>query len=163
MQEEESQNFYQQCDYKILPPQAINVEAAKHYWKSTPSLQDMPINSIIAVPCNGESFKLPANGRVEVKGYALPQGDQGPVKKVEVSVDDGRTWQDAQISDESKRGGKWSWVLWTAVVTLAKGKNRRILSRAIDAGGNTQNPNPVWNLRGVGYNGYGESRDLMVQ
>ena len=163
VQEEESKNFYQQYDYKILPPQAIDAETAKQYWHITPGLQDMPVNSIIAAPRNGDKIKLPPSGKVEIKGYALPYGDQGPVRKVEVSTNDGRTWVDASISEESKQGGKWSWVLWTAVVPLTKGEKKRILSRAIDAGGNTQDPDPVWNLRGVGYNGYGESRDLMVQ
>ena len=163
VQEEESENFYQQYDYKILPPQAVDAETAKQYWHITPGLQDMPVNSIIAAPRNGEVVKLPRSGKIEVKGYALPYGDQGPVRKVEVSTDDGRTWIDATISDASTRLGKWTWVLWTAVIPLAKGEKKRILSRAIDAGGNTQNPDPVWNLRGVGYNGYGESRDLTIR
>lgn len=163
VQEEESKNFYQQYDYKILPPQAVDADSAKQYWHITPGLQDMPANSIIAIPQTEETITLPSSGKFEVQGYALPYGDQGPVTKVEVSTDDGRTWLDATISEESKSGGKWSWVLWTATVPLSKGKGKRILSRAIDAGGNTQEPNPVWNLRGVVYNGYGESRDLTVK
>lgn len=163
MQEKESDNFYQQYDYKILPPQAIDAEAAKQYWQITPGLQDMPINSIVAIPRNGEIITLPSDGKIQVKGYALPYGDQGPVTKVEVSTDEGETWVDAKISEESKRGGKWSWALWTASVKLSRGKEKRIFSRAFDAGGNTQNPNPSWTLRGVGYNGYGESRNLIVQ
>ena len=163
VQEEESDNFYQKYDYKILPPQAIDAEAAKQYWHITPGLQDMPVNSIVAIPQNEEIITLPPDGKLEVKGYALPYGDQGPVTKVEVSTDDGKTWIDARISEESKRGGKWSWVLWTASVKLSRGKEKRIFSRAIDAGGNTQDPNPPWTLRGVGYNGYGESRNLTIQ
>ena len=163
MQEKESDNFYQQYDYKILPPQAIDAEAAKQYWHITPGLQDMPVNSIVARPQNKETITLPPDGRFEVKGYALPYGDQGPVTKVEVSTDDGKSWIDATISEESKTGGKWSWVLWTASVKLSTGIGKRILSRAIDAGGNTQDPNPAWTLRGVGYNGYGESRNLTIQ
>ena len=162
VQEEESKNFYQQHDYKILPPQAVDAEAAKEYWHITQSLQDMPVNSIIASPRNDEVITLRPNGTYEVKGYALPCGDQGPVRKVEVSIDNGNTWLDAKLSDESKRGGKWSWVLWSIVVILSKGKGKKILSRAIDAGGNTQDPRPTWNLRGVAYNGYGESRNLTI-
>lgn len=163
VQEKESDNFYQQYDYKILPPQAINAEAAKQYWHITPGLQDMPVNSIVARPQNEEMITLPPDGKFEVKGYALPYGDQGPVTKVEVSTDDGETWIDAKISEESKRGGKWSWVLWAASVKLSRGEKKRIFSRAIDAGGNTQDPTPSWTFRGVGYNGYGESRNLTIQ
>lgn len=163
VQEEESDNFYQQYDYKILPPQAVDAETAKQYWHITPGLQDMPVNSIIAIPQNEEIITLPSSGNFEVRGYALPYGDQGPVTKVEVSTDHGRKWVDAKISEESKKGSKWSWALWSATVTLSKGNGRRILSRAVDAGGNTQDPHPKWNLRGVVYNGYGESRNLTIQ
>ena len=163
VQEAESTNYYQVYDYKILPPQATDAEAAKVFWHITPGLLDMPCNSIIADPQSEEEITLPSSGQIEVKGYALPYGDQGPVTKVEVSTDDGESWVDAEISEESRDKGKWSWVLWKTVVKLEKGEKRRILSRAIDAGGNTQDPNPQWNLRGVAYNGYGESRHLTVR
>lgn len=162
VQEGESSNHYQLYDYKILPPQATDAEVAKEFWHITPGLLDMPCNSIIADP-QSEEVVTSQNGQIQVRGYALPFGDQGPVTKVEVSTDEGQSWQDAVITDESKNKGKWSWVLWKATVRLEKGKKKRILSRAIDAGGNTQDPHPQWNLRGVSYNGYGESRNLTVR
>ena len=160
VQERESNNHYQLYDYKVLPPEATDAEAAKAFWHVTPGLLDMPANSVIADPQSGEAITLSNSGHLEVKGYALPCGDQGPVTKVEVSTDDGATWADAEISEESKNQGKWSWVLWRIFVKLEKGENKRILSRAIDAGGNTQDPHPKWNWRGVAYHGYGESRNL---
>lgn len=163
VQEGESNNHYQLYDYKILPPQATDAETAKEFWHITPGLLDMPCNSIIADPQSDEIVTLSSSGQLEVRGYALPCGDQGPVTKVEVSTDDGDTWIDATIDAESKHGGKWSWVLWKAVVKLEKGEKKKILSRAIDVGGNTQDPNPQWNFRGVVYNGYGESRNLIVR
>ena len=162
VQSEESQNFYQQRDYKILPPEATDKEAANKYWDIAPAIQDMPANSVIASPLNGDTVNLSAAGTVDVEGYALPKGDQGPVVKVEISVDEGRTWQTARINSSAEENGKWCWVLWKSSVKMSKGKGQRILSRATDKGGNTQNPHPQWNLRGVGYNGYGESRDVTV-
>ena len=162
VQLEESKNFYQQRDYKILPPEATDKETAAKYWDVTPAIQDMPVNSVIAVPQNGDTIKLEPDRTTLVEGYGLPQGDQGPVVKVQVSTDNGTTWQDAQIKNNDGGRGKWCWVLWNAVVKLEKGDKCRILSRAIDKGGNTQAENPQWNLRGVGYNGYGESRDLKI-
>ena len=161
VQLEESKNFYQQRDYKILPPEATNRQEAQKFWDITPAMQEMPINSVIAVPQNGDTVKLSPQGTAMIKGYALPQGDHGPVVRVEISVDNGKSWCGADIMQGVERS-KWCWVLWTAVVQLEKGQQRRILSRATDAGGNTQAKNPQWNLRGVGYNGYGESRDLTV-
>ena len=93
----ESKKVYQLYDYKIRPPQATDKKAAKKYWDVTPALQDMPVNSVIAIPETGETVKLSASGTIEVKDYALPHGDRGPVVKVEVSTDDGRTWKKAEI------------------------------------------------------------------
>ena len=143
VQSEESRNLYQRYDYKRLPPAATDMQRAKQYWDITPALQDMPINSVIAVPQNGDTIRLPPSGFIEVKGYALPQGDQGPVVKVECSVDDGLTWEMAKISSGNGIEEKWCWALWKATVQLQKGKNRRILSRATDKGGNVQSGQPV--------------------
>ena len=102
---------------------------------------------------------------IEVRGYALPQGSDGPVVKVEVSVDEGRSWKVANLDFNSvggERGGKWSWALWRVRVRVPSGEGRRVLSRATDKGGNVQCGRPVWNLRGVAYNGYGESSGLTV-
>ena len=162
VQSEESENLYQRYDYKILPPQAIDKEAASKYWDVTPALQDMPVNSVIAIPENGDTVKLSASGTAEVKGYALPQGDQGPVIKVEISTDDGGTWKDAEILTPPEEQTKWAWALWKATVRLDRGQKRRIVSRATDKGGNAQTDKPQWNLRGVAYNGLGEARDLIV-
>lgn len=80
-----------------------------------------------------------------------------------MSTDNGDTWTRAQILDGDKEQSKWSWALWQAEVRIEKGPKRRVLSRACDADGNIQNDNEgKWNLRGVAYDGYGDSRDLEV-
>jgi sulfite oxidase len=102
---------------------------------------------------------------VEVKGYALPSGADGPIVKVDVSTDGGETWAPAEIVQYEQEEGvelKWAWCLWTAKVKLEKGKERAIHSRATDASGNTQPKCTAWNFRGVGYNGYGEAFGLEV-
>ena len=138
IQSEESKNLYQRYDYKRLPPEATNKEAAKKYWDITPALQDMPVNSVIGRPQTGETIELSPSGTIEAKGYALPQGAYGPIVKVEVSVDNGRTWTVAELLSSNKES-RWSWVLWKANIRIAKGKKNSILSRATDAGGNMQN------------------------
>ncbi|KAI9760673.1 MAG: hypothetical protein M4579_001537 [Chaenotheca gracillima] len=172
----ESSNFYQQHDYKVLPPEAVDVEAAKRYWHLVPAVQDMPVNSVVAVPQTGDTVTLSKAGTVEAKGYALPGGDKGPVTRVEVSGDGGRTWTEAEVVYAPTTAGsptpnnKWAWALWRAEIKLElcppdkhkRYKVGRILSRATDTGGNKQCVCPAWNLRGVLYNGYGEARDLKV-
>ena len=143
VQLEESSNLYQRYDYKRLPPEATDKESAKQYWHKTEALQDMPINSVIAEPQNGDTVKLPPSGTIEVKGYALPQGDQGPVVKVEFSIDEGQTWAAADILSGNGLEAKWSWALWKATARIPKGENRRVLSRATDKGGNVQTGKPV--------------------
>lgn len=162
IQDHESSNVYQQRDYKVLPPDAVDTESAKKYWHETPPMYDIPINSAIAVPADGETVSLSSSGSVEVKGYAIPQGGSGPVTRVQVSGDGGDSWVDAQLNG-SDQNMKWCWVLWTANLKLAPGVQQEILSCATDAGSNSQEyEHSQWNLRGVGYCGYGRARDLTV-
>ncbi|KAB8067938.1 Oxidoreductase, molybdopterin-binding domain-containing protein [Aspergillus leporis] len=161
VQDHESSNFYQQRDYKVLPPDAVDSASAEPYWGRTPAMCDTPINSVVGVPEDGETVTLSETGTLEVKGYAVPHGADGPVTRVQVSVDEGRSWVDAEIGDSSKET-KWCWVLWRASVRVEKGAGRVILSRAFDTGGNVQQEHSQWNLRGVGYNGYGRATDLTV-
>jgi sulfite oxidase len=153
--DKESPCFYQRRDYKILPPDAVDSETANKYWDSTPAMLDIPINSTVSSPVSDTTVSLDATGYIEVRGYAVPHGDQGPVVRVQVSGDEGASWTDAEIEGGGKQGSKWSWVLWKARIKLQKGKQRKIFTKATDKGGNTQDEmRSTWNLRGVAYNGY---------
>jgi sulfite oxidase len=165
VQMQESHSYYQQHDYKILPPEADTKENAEKWWAKCDSIQDMPVNSVIGVPASKSTVHVDQDGMVEVKGYALPSGADGPIVTVDVSTDGGETWTPAEIVKYEQEEGvelKWAWCLWTAKVKLEKGKGRAIHSRATDASGNTQPKCPGWNFRGVGYNGYGEAFGLEV-
>ncbi|KAF2125332.1 sulfite oxidase-like protein [Dothidotthia symphoricarpi CBS 119687] len=164
----ESSSYYQQHDYKILPPEADSKEKAEEWWGKVSALQDMPINSVIGVPKSDSTVKRDEDGRIQVKGYALPSGAEGPITKVEVSVDGGKTWTDAELikgqdeAEATEADLRWAWTLWNAKVKVDEGKDVRVLSRATDKSGSTQAEHPVWNFRGVGYNGYGEVSGLEV-
>lgn len=177
VQRQESNNFYMQHDYKILPPFIETRAQAKSYWHLVPPLQSMPINSVIAYPARNEVIKLDnlINGELEVAGYALPDGDSGPVVKVEISIDQGKSWKEAKImypdaaevaEDDGMDKYKWGWSIWkyrmNADDTKRIKKDTKIWSRALDRGGNLQKGDIEWNLRGVGYNGYGEVKGLEV-
>lgn len=161
VQDAESSNFYQKRDYKILPPDAVDKESAQKYWDSTPAMLDMPINSVVAVPGDNATVHLSSSGVLQVKGYAVPQGADGPITRVQVSTDHGKTWVDAELDKHGKQG-KWCWMLWQVSVCIQPGTKREIVSRAFDAGGNSQQEHSQWNLRGVGYNGYGRARNLTI-
>lgn len=161
--DQESPCFYQQRDYKILPPEAIDKASAEKFWNKMPAMLEMPVNACVAYPASGTSITLPSSGLVEVAGYAVPQGHYGPVVLVQVSGDNGASWTDAKLDTGGKYGSKWSWVLWNAPIPLQKGSGRSIFAKATDAGGNTQDePRSAWNLRGVAYNGYEAVVDLTV-
>lgn len=159
----ESPCFYQQRDYKVLPPDAVDAEAADKYWAQCPSMLEMPINSCVAWPASGSIVTLPASALITVLGYAVPQGHQGPVVRVQVSGDEGQNWSDAELEYGGKKATKWTWVLWNAKIKMEKGLGRRIFAKATDAAGNQQtHERSPWNLRGVAYNGYEAAFDLTV-
>ena len=57
----------------------------------------MPVNSAIGFPATGPTIKRDSDGLVQVRGYALPGYQTGPIILVPVSADDGTTWQDAEL------------------------------------------------------------------
>ncbi|KAF1847905.1 sulfite oxidase-like protein [Cucurbitaria berberidis CBS 394.84] len=168
VQMSESESYYQQHDYKILPPEADSKEKAEEWWGKVSALQDMPINSVIGVPKPDSVVHRHTDGTVEVKGYALPSGSDGPIVRVEVSVDGGATWMDAELvkAYEGEEANdvelKWAWTLWRARVKVEKGKDVKIFSRATDKSGSTQEKSTEWNFRGVAYNAYGEVSGLEI-
>jgi len=141
---EESANFYQQRDYKLLPPHVETPEAAESLWTKYPSLTKLPLNSVIAsiVPTSDTSILL--------KGYATP-GPSGNVAAVEVTTDEGNTWNLATITYQH---GKWSWTLWEAEI-YGISKSGTAYSRAVDAIGQYQPRHATWNFRGIAYNPWG--------
>lgn len=173
---DESANHYQQRDYKILPPHVTDSQKAAEWWGKVPALMDMPVNSVVAAPCTpGEEQEEVAvkGGVLEVRGYAVPAGMDGPIVSVDVSLDDGNNQMTAQLIDDDKQASKWAWMRWRIELTrevLEKygesvGPDKvkvTILSRATDAGGNFQQISQ-WNLRGVAYNGYGEARNVVLR
>lgn len=161
--EEESQCYYQQHDYKILPDEAIDMQVAEQFWSKTPAMLEMPVNACVATPKSDSTITLSPAGLIEVKGYAVPQGHCGPVVRVEVSGDEGATWVDAQLECGGEHASKWSWVLWSTKIWMSPGKNRKIYAKATDAAGNTQeHPQSPWNVRGVAYHGHEAVIDLTV-
>jgi sulfite oxidase len=166
VQMQESSSYYQQHDYKILPPEADCKDKAEEWWAKVDAIQEMPVNSVVGVPQSDTTVHRDHNGMIEVKGYALPSGADGPITSVEVSADGGETWTHAHLDKgeecEVDAELKWAWTLWTARVGVEKGKGVTIFSRATDKSGNTQEKCPEWNFRGVAYNGYGEASGLEI-
>ncbi|KZS94277.1 hypothetical protein SISNIDRAFT_454013 [Sistotremastrum niveocremeum HHB9708] len=143
--DQESPNYYQKKDYKVLPPDVDSRERASKAWDSVPPVELMPVNSAVA------SAEIRPTGNIYAKGYAL-----GDVVGVKVSVNKGRSWAWAKITYQE---GKWSWKLWEIEMPIderdqTNGKVE-VWSAAVSRDNETQPLDCTWNYRGVCYNGPG--------
>jgi DMSO/TMAO reductase YedYZ molybdopterin-dependent catalytic subunit len=86
-------------------------------------------------------------GSVMLEGRAW--SGRGPVTAVEVSVDDGETWSEAQV--EPPTLGRWAWQHWTFAWQAEPGRSV-LACRARDAAGQEQPLTPEWNLGGYANN-----------
>ncbi len=107
----------------------------------------IPLKSIITAPENGAVL---SGGDVVVRGAAYA-GD-ADIAKVEVSTDDGGTWQVAGFIGPRER---YAWRRFEYRWPASKGRYR-ILARATDTGGEIQPMTAQWNVLGYGNNGVRE-------
>src|SRR3954447_24720506 len=140
-----SQNYFQALDYRILPPDADPATAAPG---EGISLSSLPLNCDILVP--GDDQEIPA-GPLTIRGWALA-GDGRTVARVDVSLDDGRTWQQADLQPAISR---WAWRQWSITVETPPGP-LSLTARAWDDTGVThpESPASLWNPRGYGNNAW---------
>src|SRR5262249_13808314 len=138
-QDRPSRNYFQAVDYRLLPADA---DATRARPGDGLPLGAMPVNAAILRPAPDQT--LPA-GPTEVSGYAIA-GDGRGIARVDVSLDAGPTWQQADLDREI---GPWAWRLWRRTLDLPTGQHE-IVSRAWDTSANVQpdHPDQVWNPLG---------------
>jgi len=96
----------------------------------------VPTHSRFDAPqVRGDHFEAPfqTGKAVELRGMAFG-GDRG-ISKVEISSDDGETWDDAEIT---KPGSKLSWSLWSYEWVPDEEGETMLVVRATDGNGNLQ-------------------------
>jgi len=106
----------------------------------------MQVKSFVSWP--EQDTSLPVGQAVAVSGMAW--SGTGPVRRVDVSVDGGETWQDAHM-DESSLG--YSWQEWHIDWTPESTGHYTFVVRAVDEGGNLQPIENRWNPLGYSING----------
>jgi len=146
---EESKSFWQQHDYKGLPP---TTDIALLDPKKAASIQELPVQSSICEPQNDTSVDED-EGHVKVKGYAWSGGGRDIIR-VDITADNGYNWivSDLKKPVEQRPGRAWAWTPFKAEVKIPKEHNgsMRICSKAVDASYNVQpeHVESVWNPRG---------------
>lgn len=108
----------------------------------------MPLNSAICTPTAGAALNA---GRVAVTGYALPPGVPGvSIRKVEVSVDSGRSWTEAKLTSPAS---EFCWQLWSAEIASTS-TTKELIVRATDSRGDVQPETVRWNAKGYLFNAW---------
>ncbi|MFM9963007.1 MAG: molybdopterin-dependent oxidoreductase [Planctomycetaceae bacterium] len=108
----------------------------------------MPLNSAICTPTAGATLK---SERVTVAGYALPPGVPGvSIRQVEVSADQGRSWQEAKLTSPA---AEFCWQLWSAEIAVSSA-TKELIVRAIDSRGDVQPETVRWNAKGYLFNAW---------
>ena len=174
LSDEESQSQWQRRDYKSFGPN----EGANPDWEKAPAIQEMPITSAITSVRLGDSAdrvpRMAARGehRQEealqrtafVQGYAYAGGGR-EIRRVDISLDNGRTWDQAELIDDCRNkdgtacfGHKtWTWKRWrySGVASFPSspdgGKTcTTVLVKATDDAYNTQpeHHESIYNVRG---------------
>jgi DMSO/TMAO reductase YedYZ molybdopterin-dependent catalytic subunit len=107
---------------------------------SQPSMWEMSVKSWINHP-SGDGPLPP--GRIVVDGVAF--GGMRGVRRVELSVDGGNTWQNAPLIGPDL--GPYAWRQFAVPITLQQGSHT-LASRAVDDAGNVQPADRAENHRG---------------
>ncbi|MFH8366849.1 sulfite oxidase [Streptomyces sp. NPDC018031] len=89
----------------------------------------------------GERFAAGRTHRLSGRAWS----GAGPVRRVEVSFDDGAHWRPARLADRPRAG---DWVRWTADWRPYRTGAATLLARATDEAGNTQPERSVYNTQG---------------
>ena len=141
VEEKEDQGFYMQTGYK-MPTEPIAPGGTP---KQVASLTALPVKSLIARPLEGAEVRA---GEVLVQGIAF--SGNGAVTRVELSADDGATWQEATVNPSRGAG---SWQPWK-VRWRAQPGHYALRARATDSTGEVQPAEPRWNPGGYLYNAW---------
>jgi DMSO/TMAO reductase YedYZ molybdopterin-dependent catalytic subunit len=142
--EAEAKGFFMETAYR-MPTGAVEPGAAVPPDRMQPATT-FPVKSIIGSPAEGART---ARGLQRVTGVAF-SGDAA-IAKVEVSIDDGRSWQAAKLEGEPG-AGRWNVFRWEGQRTDPG--RIRARARATDRKGNVQPEHARWNPSGYFWNGW---------
>ena len=128
---------FQAIDYVYIPKEG-------DYQNAVP-VTEMKVNSIITWPSKGEKVHFGQH-----KGRGLAWTGKGMISRVEVSSDNGMTWNAAQLT--SPEHVKYTWTFWEYTWNISAPGNYLLQARAQDSNSNVQPKSASWNAKGYGNN-----------
>ena len=130
------EGYFQNVVYRLLPEDEQPAPGAGM------PLGLVALNSDVLSPADGDTVPP---GPLEVRGYAFAGGERY-VARVDVSLDGGHSWSQAELLDDL---GPWAWRHWRIRVDLAPGEHE-ITVRAWDSSAATQPEDEaaLWNPKG---------------
>lgn len=141
---DETPGYYMQQAYRI-PETSIQPGSGLPGSVMVP-VEQMPVKSLIAAPGEGDTLKT---GPVTIQGVAW--AGESPITQVEVSCDDGKTWEPARLLGEAQ---PYAWRQWQYLWNARQVGPTTILCRATDAQGAQQPEKSPWNPGGFLWNGW---------
>jgi len=144
LREDEASGYFMQTAYRV--PVKLEQNDTGRTDNATAPVEVMPVKSLISSPEDGQAVMA---GGVRIKGVAW--AGETRIAKVEVSIDEGNTWQPAQLVGDDRLYAWRQWeFLWQAMVqgTFA------IVCRATDERGHVQPAVTSWNPSGFLWNGW---------
>ena len=146
VQEDEAQGYYMKTAYRYpkepVPPGTQHNPAEQ---SAMVPVEAMVVKSVIVMPSQDTVVR---RGSVVIEGVAW--AGEGRVTKVDVSLDEGRTWQSAELLRENV---PYAWRHWRFLWQAREPGSHTILSRAMDDTGQTQPMTSPWNPGGFLWNG----------
>ncbi len=143
--------FFMDVAYRV-PDNECECETPEKKAPKTKPITKMNVKSIIGYPTNGG--KLSLNSHVVVRGVAFDDGHG--IKKVLVSTDEGKTWQEALLDDG--KAGRYAYRAFRFTFKPTKLGKLTFMAKAINNIGEEQPfANEIkWNHGGYKYNGIDE-------
>jgi sulfite dehydrogenase (cytochrome) subunit A len=134
------EKFWMKPGYRI-PDTACGCVAPGTAPARTVPIHRMTVRSFVATPEPGT--RLRASQATTLKGIAFDGGSG--IREVQVSDDDGATWRQARLGTDL---GRYSFREWSAAWTPSRPGPTRIMVRAVNAIGESQGREPLWNPAG---------------
>ena len=144
VREDEAKGYYMQTAYRV-PGHLASSSTGLNSDAMVP-VEVMPVKSLIVSPESGQHATI---GHVMIQGVAW--AGETRVAKVELSMDEGKSWKTAQLLGEAR---PYAWRQWRFIWPAKVPGIFTVVCRATDEQGAAQPPVSPWNPGGFLWNGW---------